>query len=1057
MTRFRNIAYIVLGLLLSLGYPPITDSQEVEPVTYRAEFIPFGEGLNLKEMFPAGGGALGLEVEFVFSPGTVTAEIAGEIRFSEDTRTLAIQGTGGQLKSDGGVVLKGDIVINFTVPLPEAFFQEDDDSHINYRVPIPGLNINKGWNESEEFDSLLLNSSRPESVKLDIRIPQLVTIQLSAVEIVPVVASAILSGGTLTTAVKVFVDNLSDYLDAGISLNGGIASELTLAGKTITLNEATITHENRLIRAPNFDPSGETYQIQSSYDEEFTYTLDIVASSNAYAKVVLLGGIEIWSYDEPFAEKQIPLISENTFDLNFGGAATTADIDIEPEPPAVQWLEDGVIPDPALADGIRRELNIWQNDLITRNDIRKLTELSVFRGVRNLTGLEHAINLTELYLYGNNAISEVSLSDMPNLEILNLSNNPLSKVSLSNMPSLTHLVGFYGNAISEVSLSDMPNLESLSFSESTISKLSMSGLTNLKRLSLYESTVSKLSLSDIPSLTELNLHGNLSEVSLSNLPNLKRLHLNNDKSISEVFLSDLPSLTYLNLQNNLLSEVSLSDLPNLTQLSLDNNLLSEVSLSNLPNLTYLNLQNNNISKVSLSGLTNLTQLHLRDNAISDVSPLSGLANLTELLLSRNAISDVSPLSGLTNLTHLYLSGNAISDVSPLSGLPNLTRLLLSDNAISDVSLSGLPNLTDLYLIRNAISDVSPLSGLTNLTELLLTDNAISDVSPLSGLTNLTDLSLSNNAISDVSLSNLPHLTKLHLAGNPLSDVSLSNLSSLTELNLSFNSISEVSISELPSLTELHLGSNSISEISLSDLPNLADLYLYANAISDVSGLSDLKNLEFLDLSNNAISDVSPLIEFPNLTQLYLPNNPLNFASRRTYIPAMQARRVFVWFDERVSPILVKISGEGQIGAPSLTLPTPFVVQALDVEDKPMSGIPIKFAVAQGRGELSTTTARTDATGKAQTTLTLGPNPGTNTVAVIAEGFERAVSFTATAVLDPVTPLPIAEDVNGDGVVNIQDLVLVSSNLGQVGENEADVNGDGVVNIQDLVQVSAALQ
>ena len=48
------------------------------------------------------------------------------------------------------------------------------------------------------------------------------------------------------------------------------------------------------------------------------------------------------------------------------------------------------------------------------------------------------------------------------------------------------------------------------------------------------------------------------------------------------------------------------------------------------------------------------------------------------------------------------------------------------------------------------------------------------------------------------------------------------------------------------------------------------------------------------------------------------------------------------------------------------------------------------------------------------------------------------------------------DVNDDGIVNIQDLVLVAANLGQTGENVADVNSDGVVNIQDLVLVAAAL-
>ena len=57
---------------------------------------------------------------------------------------------------------------------------------------------------------------------------------------------------------------------------------------------------------------------------------------------------------------------------------------------------------------------------------------------------------------------------------------------------------------------------------------------------------------------------------------------------------------------------------------------------------------------------------------------------------------------------------------------------------------------------------------------------------------------------------------------------------------------------------------------------------------------------------------------------------------------------------------------------------------------------------------------------------------------------------------PPAPESIAEDVNKDSVVNIQDLVAVAAALGQTGENEADVNDDEVVNIQDLVAVAAAL-
>ena len=56
---------------------------------------------------------------------------------------------------------------------------------------------------------------------------------------------------------------------------------------------------------------------------------------------------------------------------------------------------------------------------------------------------------------------------------------------------------------------------------------------------------------------------------------------------------------------------------------------------------------------------------------------------------------------------------------------------------------------------------------------------------------------------------------------------------------------------------------------------------------------------------------------------------------------------------------------------------------------------------------------------------------------------------------PVTA-GLEADANNDGVVNLQDLVLVASNYGQTGINSADINGDGMVNIEDLTTVAGAI-
>ena len=48
------------------------------------------------------------------------------------------------------------------------------------------------------------------------------------------------------------------------------------------------------------------------------------------------------------------------------------------------------------------------------------------------------------------------------------------------------------------------------------------------------------------------------------------------------------------------------------------------------------------------------------------------------------------------------------------------------------------------------------------------------------------------------------------------------------------------------------------------------------------------------------------------------------------------------------------------------------------------------------------------------------------------------------------------DINQDGMVDIRDLVLVATRLGQTGPNIADANGDGNVNILDLVLVAGEM-
>ena len=406
----------------------------------------------------------------------------------------------------------------------------------------------------------------------------------------------------------------------------------------------------------------------------------------------------------------------------------------------------GIIPDANLRAAIEEALGKASGAPITQADMETLTILYArFSGIRDLTGLESATNLTRLSFWANEITDVSPLSDLTNLTYLELSFNDLTNAApeaLSGLTNLTFLgLGGYTNNITDVS--------------------PLSGLTNLTELWLFDLDISDVSaLSGLTNLTDLSLRGNnITDVSaLSGLTNLTRLWL---------------------LYNNITDISVLSGLTNLKDLGIGNNNITDISvLSGLTNLKDLGIGNNNITDISvLSGLTNLTSLGIEYLNITDISALSGLTNLKELRLSGNPITDLSMLAswlrGLTNLEQLALGSTGFTDISALSGLTNLTELRLNDNNITDVSpLASLTNLTSLALDNNNITDVSPLASLTNLKGLFLGHNNVTDVSALEGMTSLIELNLRFNAIADISaLAGLTNLKWLWLRGNSLNDSS----------------------------------------------------------------------------------------------------------------------------------------------------------------------------------------------------------------------------------------------------------------------------------------------
>ena len=90
-----------------------------------------------------------------------------------------------------------------------------------------------------------------------------------------------------------------------------------------------------------------------------------------------------------------------------------------------------------------------------------------------------------------------------------------------------------------------------------------------------------------------------------------------------------------------------------------------------------------------------------------------------------------------------------------------------------------------------------------------------------------------------------------------------------------------------------------------------------------------------------------------------------------------------WTQPRPQTI-VKISGDDQQGETNEPLANPLVVEVRDQHGAPLQGVQVAFTVTRGAGTLTVDNTTTDTNGRAQSALTLGPNPGTNMVLVSVE-------------------------------------------------------------------------
>ena len=210
---------------------------------------------------------------------------------------------------------------------------------------------------------------------------------------------------------------------------------------------------------------------------------------------------------------------------------------------AEDWM-----PDAHLEQAVRKALDIPDGIPIHPADMAALTVLLAERDIESLKGLEYAINLEFLHISRCEVSELTPLAGLENLQVLKLYNNRITDITpLSGLVNLQHL-GLQSNQISDITpLSGLVNLRHLKIHGNQISDISpLAGLVNLQELVVKLNQVVDVSpLAGLIGLRHLNLeHNFISDLTpLVPLTNLEILLIfGNPIPLGNQFTVEIPHL-----------------------------------------------------------------------------------------------------------------------------------------------------------------------------------------------------------------------------------------------------------------------------------------------------------------------------------------------------------------------------------------------------------------------------------------------------------------------------------------------------------------------------------
>ncbi|MHB1105539.1 MAG: T9SS type A sorting domain-containing protein [Lutibacter sp.] len=548
------------------------------------------------------------------------------------------------------------------------------------------------------------------------------------------------------------------------------------------------------------------------------------------------------------------------------------------------------------------------NSLILKSDAEAVIDLDINdKNISSLAGIEHFVNLTNLYCNNNkinvldlssntkiigvlanqNFLTAINISNCPNLVSLHLWSNQLTSLNVKNNVALKDLI-LLGNNLTDLDVSNNPNLTFLQCNYNQLTNLNIANGNNANFIPASWINLSfaaegnpdlKCIQADVNIIGNIPLHWLKDPLAIYSSdcvtkpeyvfipdPNFEQalidLGFDSDGVLNTYILkSDASLIIDLDVNNkNISSLAGIEHFVGLRYLYCNNNLLTEVNLGDKPNLTYFDCGRNALTSIDVSNYPNLVSFNIWDNQLTALD-VSNNPILEDLICFSNKLTTLD-ISLNTKLKFMHFANNKLVNLNIANG--NNVNFAHPEWADYSFDARNNPALmciqVDAGIINNIPADwfkdeaasYNENCPIINCEELVAIPDANFEQA-------LIDLGIDTNGLTgDILKCDAAAAIELNLNEKNISSLAgIEYFVGLRYLYCYNNLLTEVNLGDKPNLINLDLGRNALINIDVSNYPNLVSFSIWNNQLTTLD-VSNNPNLEELICFSNKLTtlDVS---------------------------------------------------------------------------------------------------------------------------------------------------------------------------------------------------------